>query len=300
MKKILTILLLAVCFLPMNVQANEKEIKKITIGCISTIDSFPLYIAKERGLFAEKYLDVDLKVFQTGLETTSLFQAGQLHAIACDVITILRLEKVGRTFETLVTTTGPSFDTRNFALVSSPKSSIQSLEDLKNQKQITVGLSLKTCVEYMTDQIIDWKSYPNIELKKILIPQMPLRLSSLIANQIQLAALPEPYITLAESKGCKVLIDDKCKNLWQTLIAFQKCELEPNKKLIKKLRKVLQKSMELINKERHTTHMIAEFEKFAKIPTALKGKYAILEFPKEQMLNKEVLEKARMWIGQNS
>ena len=117
-----------------------------------------------------------------------------------------------------------------YSLVVNPKK-VKSVTDLNGFTVYTIG---KGCAGYLL--LLKIEDVYGISYKKAFAsPEVVL--SALLTNQIDAAALPEPYGSLAESKGLKILIrsQDIWPNMPGSFIVVKEELLEKNPDLVRKL-----------------------------------------------------------------
>ena len=175
---------------------------KIRFGILPVLDTLPLQVAVQDGLFAAQGLDVELIRFTSALERDTAMQAGQLDGYFGDIIaTYLLIDRQVPMYIALTSwRTLPGHPM--FGIATAPAWKDMPAKGMRGKK---LGLSKSTIMEYLADKMeqkldIDPKDYPRVEIKK-----MPIRFQMLMAGQIDMALLPEPLLSLARLKGGGVL-----------------------------------------------------------------------------------------------
>jgi NitT/TauT family transport system substrate-binding protein len=191
---VLLVLLLAV-----SARADNRLIR---FGILAVLDTLPLQVAVNEGLFASQGLDVELIPFASALERDTAMQAGQLDGYFGDLVATFMLINQNVPMYIALTSwrTMPGFPM--FGIALSPKARAGSLAGLKGR---TLGLSKSTIMEFLADKTeerlgVGVGYFDRLEIKKI-----PIRLQMLMADQIDAALLPEPLLSLAKFKGGGVL-----------------------------------------------------------------------------------------------
>lgn len=182
------------------------EAQTIRFGVLPALDTLPLHVAVRDGLFKAQGLNVELVSFLSALERDTAMQAGSLDGYFGDLVATLLLVKAGAPLRVVSIAYESSPDRRMFGLVTSPRKSSLTLNDLSGA---TVGISRSTIIEFIQGRIeaahgIAPGTPSPVEIKKI-----PIRMQMLLAGEIDLALLSEPLLSLAESKGGKVLATDQ-------------------------------------------------------------------------------------------
>lgn len=192
----------------------------VKIGVLPTEDSLPLWVAEDMGYFATNDLDsVEIVNFQSAQERDAAFASGAVDAYMGDIIASANLEAGGApvTIETVML--GADQSQGRFAVVVPPKSDVADMAQLKG---VPVGTSSATIQEYVLDGLMSEAGVAQADVKVEEVKKVPVRFELLMAGKLKAAALPEPFVTLAEQGGAKIVGDDtKAKANWsQTVLVF--------------------------------------------------------------------------------
>ena len=209
---------LALAFSLISPDAHAADTLKL--GTLPAADSLILYATKEDGVFAAHDLDVEIIPFQSALELGAAMRAGTLDGHFGDIINVLMQNENGVPQTIVATTSHSTPKARFFGLAVSPKSSAQTLADLKG-KPCSIGRA--TIVEFVLDKLLERENAAGL-LDKRDIRQIPVRLQMLLAGQIESALLPEPLLSLVEGQGARILLDDRELGLPLAVIALKKSD----------------------------------------------------------------------------
>lgn len=163
-------------------EEEKVENNTIRLGIMSASDSAPILLAQEKGYFEEEGVNLDLEIFTNGATKQSSIQAGELDAAMLSMIQFLNNSKAGLEGKITTTTDG------TFPIVLS--------KNFEEKKDVKVGLMEVSVTNFLADQYL--KDY-NVE--KIFINEMPVRMQMLMADELDMAVLPEPLASNAELKG---------------------------------------------------------------------------------------------------
>jgi len=192
----------------------------VKIGVLPTEDSLPLWVAEKMGYFATNGLDsVEIVNFQSAQERDAAFASGAIDAFMGDIIAAVNLEAGGAPTTIATVMLGADQSQGRFAIVVPPKSNTASLAELKG---VPVGTSSATIQEYVLDGLMAEADVAAADVKVEEVKKVPVRFELLMAGKLEAAALPEPFVTLAEQGGAKVIADDTkaTANLSQTVMVF--------------------------------------------------------------------------------
>ncbi|MGE4553016.1 MAG: ABC transporter substrate-binding protein [Desulfovibrionaceae bacterium] len=171
-------------------------------GILPVLDTLPLQVAATQGCFARRGLDVELVNFASALERDTAMQAGQIDGYFGDLIATLLLLDHGVDMRVALVSYRTQPGQRMFGLVTSPSRASGKLEDMH---RATVGLSSSTIIEYLLDRMLERRGLPLDQFRRVEVKRVPIRMQMLAQGQIDLALLPEPLLSLAESQGGTVL-----------------------------------------------------------------------------------------------
>jgi NitT/TauT family transport system substrate-binding protein len=190
----------------------------LKIGVLPTEDSLPLWVAEDKGYFAEVGLDdVEIVVFQSAQERDAAFVSGAVDAFMGDIIAAANLEDGGSPGTILTIMLGADQSQGRFGIVVPPKSGVDDVADLAG---VPVGTSSATIQEYVLDGLMEEAGVAAGQVKKEEVKKVPVRFELLMAGKLEAAALPEPFVALAEQSDAAVVGDDTKaeRNLSQTIL----------------------------------------------------------------------------------
>lgn len=268
----------------------------IKIGVLPTEDSLPLWVAQDKGYFEDGGLpSVEIVVFQSAQERDAAFAAGSIDAFMGDIIAAANLEAAGTGGTILTVMLGADPSQGRFAIVAAPGSKETSLATLS--KPIKVGTSSATIQEYVLDGLAA-EAGATDKVSKEEVKKVPVRFELLMQGKLQAAALPEPFVSLAEQSGAKVLADDtkSAKNLSQTILLFS------DKFLTQPAGSVTGEAV-LIAWDRAVDDINADPDSFrpilvekARLPKPLEGIYKVNTYPKSQAPSTADVDAVVKWM----
>lgn len=107
----------------------------------------PLYIAEQEGFYADSGVQVELVPFLSALERDSALIAGSIDAAISDPVGALLLDKGRGLLKMTTLCLGAKPGEGVFAILASPRSGLQAVEELKG---VQVAVSTATIIEYVT------------------------------------------------------------------------------------------------------------------------------------------------------
>lgn len=192
----------------------------IRIGTLATEDSLPLWEAEKMGYFAvEGIPKVEIINFQSAQERDTAFASGAIDGFMGDIIAAANLEASGKKVTIATVMLGADKTQGRFGIAVPPK--VTGI-DLKSLSGVPVGASSATIQEYVLDGLMAEAGVPADQVKVEEVKKVPVRFELLMAGKLKAAALPEPFLTLAEQGGATIIGDDTKaqKNLSQTVLVL--------------------------------------------------------------------------------
>jgi len=268
---------------------GKMESGPIKIGVLRIEDNLPFFVAEEENLFAKNNVKVELVSFNSARERDIALEAGEIHAELADLIAVGLMKKGGTDVKVVSLGLGVTPQEGRFAILAAPNSNIEKPEDLKG---IPIAISNNTIIHYLAEKMPREVGFKPEDIKTQSIPDIKLRLDSLLEGKdVQAALLPDPLATLAEKMGAKVIIDDTKlnTNLSQTVILFRADTIKNQREDIKAVLKAYSEAAEKLNKkpEKYRALIVEK----ARIPKPLENSYPAptyspLTLPKEEMINR--------------
>ena len=172
------------------------EIREISVGLLPDVDSVPFVIADLKGYYDEEGVVVSLKQFKNPVDRDTAFQAGETDAVISDLLAAALSVNGGFKVKAVSLTNG------SYKLLTAPGSAADSIAELKG---MGLGISKNTIIEYATDKMLRSGGLTDADIKKEIIPQIPVRLEMLQGGKIDGATLAEPLATISVTAGCSVL-----------------------------------------------------------------------------------------------
>ncbi len=282
-KKLWFLILLITMFAEGCVSESPDRIK---IGILPIEDSLPFLVAKEEGIFEKHGLMVEIVEFNSALERDSALTAKEVDFAITDPLAVILLRSQGFDIKIISICLGKTPKEGVFAILASPNSSIDSIEDI-NGKEIAV--SQNTIIEFATDMML---APYNITYYTLPVSDIKLRMQNLLDNRIELATLPEPLASYAVAKGAKLVISDAMleESLTQTVIVARG---DLKKEVAKKFLEAYNEAVEKINSNPQKYR--SAFVTIARVPADIASEYPMPNYPKPEKFPKEFYEKYLIW-----
>ncbi len=197
---------------PCGTNAADQPLR---LGILPVLDTLPLQVAVAERLFEKHGLNVQLVSFDSALERDAAMQAGQLEAYFGDMVNTVLVAQGGVNMRMVTVSYVSRPGQRQFALVGRPGLQAASLDQLPSG---AVGLSNATIMEYLLDLMEERGLVPRGRFERLEVKKIPIRMQMLMGGRLDLAILPEPLVSLAESQGARVFATDESLNVPLTVI----------------------------------------------------------------------------------
>ncbi len=266
----------------------------IRIGTLPTEDALPLWVAQKQGLFEKAGLDVEIVTFQAAQERDAAFASGAVDAYMGDIIASAALEAGGSHVSLVTVMLGSTPAEGRFGIVAKPGSKARALADLAG---VPIGTSSASIQEYVVDRLMTDAGVPVSDVKKEVVPKVPVRFELLMSGKLEAAALPEPLLTLAQKQGAVLIADDtQGANITQTVLGVSDgyFALPSGMVTVRELLKVWDEAVELINADPDAWRSLL-VEK-ARLPEPIKDTYGIARYPKAAAPTPEMVDPVLEWM----
>ncbi len=292
MRRVKQLFLTSVLLAALLAGCAEKREEKVKIGLLPIVDSLPFYVAADKGYFQAEGVNVQLINFDSAVERDSAIQAGEIDGTLGDVLAVAALNNSGSPVKMVSLGLGETGREGRFAILSSPGSGITRPEQLKN---VPVAVSANSIIEYVTDNLLLEQGLEPGEIKKEIIPKIPVRFNLLLEGKIKAACLPDPLAALAESKGANLVIDDTSSNLSQTVIYFREDFLGRNSGAVARFLKAYGRAAGDINASPGDYRALL-VEK-ARVPQEALSVFAMDRYPEPQAPDRKQVERVVKWMA---
>ena len=183
---------------------GELETTSLTVGAIPIADTAPLHYAVAEGMFEDAGLDVTIATSQGGAAGVPALVSGDRDLDIGNYISIVQARESGVDIVSYPYILEHPQDA--VVLASAADSAYTSVEDLEGE-QVTIAINTlgnlgEVLVRNAWDQAgLDWN---NVEVAQIPFPEM---VPAMQRGDVDLAWLPEPFLTIAQGDGANIVLD---------------------------------------------------------------------------------------------
>ncbi|WP_419784797.1 ABC transporter substrate-binding protein [Pseudodesulfovibrio sp.] len=198
MKKLLFVL----CCILLLAPSVHAENTRIRFGVLPVLDTLPMEVGVQDGLFAAQGLDVELVRFTSALERDTAMQAGRIDGYFGDLVATHLLIDHGVPMHIALTSWRTTPGHPMFGIALSPANKGKTLAQVRGGK---LGMSKSTIMELLADKMCERLDIAPDYFSRVEVKKMPIRFQMLMSDQLDAALLPEPLLSLARLRGGSVL-----------------------------------------------------------------------------------------------
>ncbi|WP_059052860.1 ABC transporter substrate-binding protein [Paenibacillus senegalimassiliensis] len=195
---------------------GPEGLAELKLGLLPSIDAIPFVIAHEQGFDQQHGVLLDIETFKSAKDRDVAFQAGKVDGISADLVAISIYNEAGLDVKITSTTFG------EFDLLTG-NSEIQDVKDLKGK---TVILSKNTSTQYTVAMMLKQAGLTEQDIRITEVPQIPTRLELLKNNKADAAILPEPFVTMGQAAGLRMLSSTHEANINPFVLAFPQSAID--------------------------------------------------------------------------
>lgn len=223
--KFIYVVAIALACLLIGCSPKEKTEKlTLKLGAMASMDYLPYVIAQQMGIYDSLGLNLEIVKFFSPNERDAALRAGEIDGTIIDYSGAAMQQAGGIDLALVVKHDG------FFKVMASKK--IASLAELANKQ---VAISRNTVIEYACDQMLTLGNLNELDIQKVEVNKIPLRLEMLLSNKIDAGIFPDPFSTIAERSGFHCLASTTDMHISVTGTAFLRKAINNKGDAIKRL-----------------------------------------------------------------
>jgi NitT/TauT family transport system substrate-binding protein len=269
-------LILSACGSPAPTSAiPAAEPVTFKIAVLPIIDTLPMYVAQQEGLFAKHRVNVEFVPVASAPERDQLLAAAQADGAVNETLSDMLFNKDSIQMQAVRYALRPTENAGHFFILASAKSGITDAQGLKG---VEIGVSQGTVIEYVTDRLLQAEGLSNDEIKTIAVPKIPDRMALLASGELNAGVLPDPLASLAVAQGAvNVLDDSKHPEYGFSVISFRKDVIDANPEAVRGFLAAIEEATGLLNSDAAKYTTVLSDQKL--VPPPLLATYKVPPFP---------------------
>lgn len=245
MKKITIITMALAILLSACAPAAQSETVTLRIAVLPIIDTLPMFVAQQEGLFAKHSVNVEFVPVASAPERDQILAAGQADGTINETLAVMLFNKESIQMQVVRYALRPTANNGHFFIIASGKSGITDVNGLKG---VEIGVSQGTVIEYVTERILQAEGFSADEIQTIAVPRIPDRMALLGSGELQAGVLPDPLGALAVGQGGVIVADDsKYPEYGFSIISFRKAVIDANPDAMRAFLAAIEEATELVN-----------------------------------------------------
>jgi NitT/TauT family transport system substrate-binding protein len=291
MKKRIAVILFSLVML-ISACAPQAAAKTLKIAVLPIIDTLPMYVAQQEGLFDKHGVTVEFIPVASAPERDQLIAAAGADGTINETLAVMLFNKENVQMQVVRYALRPTEGSGHFFILASAKSGISSVDGLKG---IEIGVSQGTVIEYVTERLLQADGFTSDEIKTIAVPKIPDRMALLASGELQAGVMPDPLASLVVSQGGIVVADDSSHPEYGfSVISFRKDVVDSNPEAIKAFLAAIEEATGLVNAEPAKYKNVLSEQKL--VPVPLLETYQAPVFPTAGVPTEEEWNDALNWL----
>jgi NitT/TauT family transport system substrate-binding protein len=289
-KRFLVILLSLI--LVISACAPQPAARTLKIAVLPIIDTLPMYVAQQEGLFAEHGVDVEFIPVASAPERDQLLAAGGADGTINETLAVMLFNKEKVQMQVVRYALRPTEGNGHFFILASAQSGISEINGLKG---VEIGVSQGTVIEYVTERLLQADGFSSNEIKTVAVPKIPDRMALLASGELNAGVMPDPLASLVVSQGGVVVTDDSSHPEYGfSVISFRKEVIDTNPKAIKGFLAGIEEATGLLNADPAKYKNVLSEQKL--VPPPLLDAYQAPVFPTAGVPTTDEWNDALNWL----
>jgi len=269
----------------------QKEAVTLKIAVLPIIDTLPMYVAQQEGLFAKYGVNVEFVPVASAPERDQLLAASQADGAINETLAVMFFNKESVQMQAVRYALRPTPGHGHFFILASGQSGITTIDGLKG---VEIGVSQGTVIEYVTERLLQAEGFTSDEIKTIAVPKIPDRMSLLASGELKAGVLPDPLASLVVGQGGVVVADDSTHPEYGfSILSFRKDVIDANPEAVKGFLAAIEEATALLNADPAKYKNVLSEQKL--VPPPLLETYQAPLFPAAGVPTEEEWNDALDW-----
>lgn len=272
-------------------EAPVQNVGTLKIAVLPIIDTLPMYVAEQEGLFAKHGVTIEFIPVASAPERDQLLAAGQADGTVNETLSVMMFNKDAVQMQAVRYALRPMEGYGHFFILASSKSGITNTQGLKG---VEIGVSQGTVIEYVTERLLQAEGLTADEIKTIAVPKIPDRMALLASGELSAGVLPDPLASLAISQGAVKVLDDSLHPEYGfSVISFRKEVIDTNPEAVRAFLAAIEEASDLINLD--SSKYTSLLSDKGLVPPPLLGTFQVPPFPDQDVPTEAEWNDALAW-----
>jgi NitT/TauT family transport system substrate-binding protein len=289
-KRIATVVsLLGILLFACAPQAPGETLK---IAVLPIIDTLPMYVAQQEGLFTKHGVQVEFIPVASAPERDQLLAAGGADGTINETLAVMLFNQEDVQMQVVRYALRPTAESGHFFILASAQSGITSVDELKG---VEIGVSQGTVIEYVTERLLQAERFAPGEIKTVAVPKIPDRMALLASGELDAGVMPDPLASLVVSQGGMVVTDDsEHPEYGFSVISFRTDVIESNPDAVEGFLAAIEEATGMLNSEPEKYKNVLSEQKL--VPPPLLESYRMPVFPSAAVPTEAEWNDALSWL----
>lgn len=272
-------------------QQTTDDTVTLKVAVLPILDTLPMYVAQEEGLFEENGVQVEFIPVSSAPERDQLISSGQADGMINEAVSTIFYNRDQTQVQIVRYARAATPEQHVFSILASAASAITNVEGLKNTE---IGVSKGTVIEYLTDRLLENQGFETGDISTVAVPSIGDRLALLSSGELDAGMLPEPPTSLAIQNGATVVLDDTTyPEVSFSVIAFRKAVIDQEPEAIRGFLAAIEEAVNRINANPDQySNLLVEKEL---VPPPLVGTFKVPTYPTGAVPTEEQWQDALLW-----
>ena len=270
--------------------ADAASATKLRIGLLYSGDSFPVSWVQQQGYDKALGFELEIVDFMSAQERDMALQGGSLDGMNGDLVGASMMFATHKNIRITNQTLGGK-NIRMAAIIGAPSTKGLSAEQLKGRK---LGISPNTIIEYLADRLSAKLGVGPEHFDKTAVTNIPLRLSLVQQDKLDLGLLPEPLVSMGTVKGARIVVDDLNTEYSHAVLVFRQDVLEKKAGIVKKFMTALARATREINAKPESYREALAVR--CKVPEAIKNSFLLYKYNESQPPSRSLFADVQDWL----
>jgi NitT/TauT family transport system substrate-binding protein len=217
----------------------------LKIAVLPIIDTLPMYVAQQEGLFAKHGVNVEFIPVASAPERDQILAAGQADGTINETLAVMLFNKESVQMQVVRYALRPTEGHGHFFIIASGQSGITNVNGLKD---VEIGVSQGTVIEYVTERLLQAEGFTADEIKTVAVPKIPDRMALLASGELKAGVMPDPLASLVVAQGGVIVADDSSHPEYGfSIISFRKAVIDENPQAVKAFLVAIEEATVLVN-----------------------------------------------------
>jgi NitT/TauT family transport system substrate-binding protein len=286
------IALVSILTLTLTSCGQETEPASLRVAVLPILDTLPVYVAAEEGLFAAQGVAVEFVTAASAAERDQLLQAGKVDATITDLVALALYNRDATRVVAVRYAMTPTPQFAQFRVLASEQSGITTVDELTG---VPIGISEGTVIEYVTERLLEAEGLSSDAIQTLGVPKIPDRMALLDSGELQAATLPEPLGSLAMQKGAVAVVDDtEHPDVSCSVYAFRKDLVDAQPEAVRGFLAAVAQASTAINADKDRwSDLLAEKNL---VPEPLLDAYELPDYPGNHIPTEAQFTDAAAWL----